>query len=102
MQKALKNLNNMSDAFFVRLVPSEKMAIKADDLVVSLRKVSSHDIKGLSVEEGGTNFKLPGNLGQMGDGNVNAKVFSFWNLNIASSFILSRGCVVIARLGHRM
>lgn len=74
VQKASKNLDKMSDAFFVRLVPSEDMVIKTADLAVSLKKVSSDDLKGLSMEEGPTKFKLPGNLGDMGGDNVNAKV----------------------------
>ena len=74
MEKALKTLNSMSNAFLSRLVPSEKMVIKTDDLAVALTKVSSEDVKGLSMEEGPSKFKLPGNLGNMGDGNVNAKV----------------------------
>ena len=64
----------MSNAFLSRLVTSESMVIKTDDLAVALKKVSPVDIKGLSMEEGSSKFKLPSNLGNMGGGSVNAKV----------------------------
>ena len=66
----------MADAFLGRLVPSEILVIKTDDLAVALKKVFPDDVKGLSMEEGPTNFKLPGNLGNLGGGDVNAKVRS--------------------------
>ena len=74
MKKASGKLTNMSDAFFGRLVPSEDLVIKTTNLAISLKKVSADDIKGLSMEEGPTKFTLPRNLGDMGAGNVNAKV----------------------------
>ena len=74
VEKASQNLQNMSDAFFGRLVRSENLVIKTDDLALALKKVSPDDIKGLSMEEGPTKFKLPGNLGNMGSGDINAKV----------------------------
>ena len=64
----------MSDAFLGRLVPSEKMVIKTNDLAVVLKKVTSDDLKGLSMEEGPSKFKLPSNLGSMDGDSVNAKV----------------------------
>ena len=64
----------MSDAFFGRLVRAESTVIKTSGLAVSLKKVSSDDVKGLNMEEGPTKFNLPGNLGSMGGGDVNAKV----------------------------
>lgn len=64
----------MSDAFLGRLVASESMVIKTNDLAVALKKVSSEGIKGLSMEEGPSKFKLPSNLGDIGGANVNAKV----------------------------
>lgn len=64
----------MSDAFFGRLVRSENLVIKTDDLALALKKVSSDDVKGLSTEEGPTKFELPGNLGNMGTEDINAKV----------------------------
>ena len=64
----------MKDEFFVRLVPSEVLVIKTSDLSISLKKVSPSDVKGLRMEEGPTKFQLPENLGNVGDGNVNAKV----------------------------
>ena len=73
-KKASEKLNNMSDAFFGRLVPSEDLAIKTTNLAIFLKKVTADDVKGLGMEEGPTTFKLPGNLGDIGGGNINAKV----------------------------
>ena len=64
----------MSDAIFGRLVPSEDLVITTVNLVVSLKKVSADDVKGLGMKEGPAKFKLPNNLGNMGGGNINAKV----------------------------
>lgn len=64
----------MSDAFFGRLVPSEDLVIKTTNLAISLKKVSADDVKGLGMEEGLSKFKLPGSLGNMGGGDINAKV----------------------------
>ena len=64
----------MSNAFYGRLVPSEDLVIKTTNLAIALKKVSSDDVKGLGMEEGPTKVKLPGNMGDMGDGNINAKV----------------------------
>lgn len=77
MEKASERLNSMTDAFLGRLVPSEKMVIKTDDLAVVLKKVTSDNLKGLSMEEGPSKFKLPSNLGNMGGANMNAKVRDF-------------------------
>lgn len=74
MQKASEKLDAMNDAFFARLVPSEVLVIKTPELAVALKKVSSDYINGLNMEEGTSRFKLPGNLGQMSGGNINAKV----------------------------
>lgn len=71
----------MTDAFLGRLVSSESMVIKTYDLAVALKKVKADDVKGLSMEEGLSKFKLPDNLGNMGGGNVNAKV---WDLDEGS------------------
>ena len=65
----------MSDAFLERLVPSESMFLKTNDLVVALKKVSAEDVKGLSMEEGSSKFQLPGDLGNVAtEGSVNAQV----------------------------
>ena len=64
----------MSNAFLGRLVISESMVIKTNDLAVALKKVSPDDVKGLNMEEGTSKFKLPNNLGNVGGGSVNAKV----------------------------
>ena len=64
----------MSDAFFIRLVPSEDLVIRTVNLAISLKMISADDLKGLGMEEGPTKVKLPGNLGDMGGGNINAKV----------------------------
>ena len=64
----------MTDAFFGRLVPSEDFAIKTANLLVSLKKVSADDVKGLGMKEGPAKFKLPSNIGNMGGGVINAKV----------------------------
>ena len=65
----------MSEAFLERLVPSESMFLKTNDLVVALKKVSAEDVKGLSMEEGSSKFQLPGDLGNVAaDGSVNAQV----------------------------
>ena len=71
----------MTDAFLGRLVSSESMVIRTNDLAVALKKVKAGDVKGLSMEEGLSKFKLPDNLRNMGGGNVNAKV---WNLDEGS------------------
>lgn len=64
----------MNNAFFVRLVPSENLVIKTVGLTTALKKVSPDDVRGLAMEEGPSKFKLPGNMGNMGAGNINAKV----------------------------
>ncbi|XP_078351512.1 polycystin family receptor for egg jelly-like [Oculina patagonica] len=74
VQEAAEKLDGMSDAFFARLVPSEDLVIRTPELAIALKKVSSDDIKGLNMEEGPSRFKLPGNLGNIGGGNVNAKM----------------------------
>ncbi|KAL9954039.1 hypothetical protein ACROYT_G041527 [Oculina patagonica] len=74
VKKASGKLSNMSDAFFGRLVPAEDLVIKTTNLAISLKKVSADDVKGLGMEEGPSKFKLPGNLGDMGGGNINAKM----------------------------
>lgn len=74
VQKASEKLDTMNDAFFARLVPSEDLVIKTPELAVALKKVSSDDINGFNMEEGPSRFKLPGNLGNMSGGNINAKV----------------------------
>lgn len=73
-KEALEKLNGMSEAFFTRLVPSEDLVIRTDNLVISLKKVLADDVKGLGMEDGPTKFKLPANLGDTGGGNINAKV----------------------------
>ena len=82
VEKASGNLNNMSDAFFGRLVRGEAMVIKTDGLAVSLKKVSSDNVKGLDMEEGPTKFKLPGNLGKIHGGDVNVKVKNLSEMEI--------------------
>ena len=77
VKQAAEKLDAMNDAFFARLVPSENLVLKSPGLTSSLKKVSADGIKGLSMEDGPTKFKLPGNLGNMADGNINAKVKSF-------------------------
>lgn len=74
VKTATEKLSNMSDAFFGRLVPSEDLTIKTANLVVSLKKVSADDAKGLGMKEGPAKFKLPRNVGNIGDGAINAKV----------------------------
>ena len=74
VKQASGKLGNMSDAFFGRLVPSEDLVIKTANLAISLKKVSADDVKGLGMEEGPAKFKLPGNLGNIGGGNINTKV----------------------------
>ena len=74
VKRASEKLSNMSDAFFGRLVPSENLVLKTPNLAISLKKVAGDDMKGLGMGDGPSRFKLPGNLGDMGDGNINAKV----------------------------
>lgn len=74
MKEALEKLNGMSEAFFTRLVPSEDLVIPTNNLEISLKKVSADDVKGLSMENGATKFKLPADVGDMGGANINAKV----------------------------
>ena len=77
MKKAAEKLDAMNNAVFTRLVPSENLVLKTPGLTSTLRKVSADGIKGLNMEDGPTKFRLPGNLGNMADGNINAKVWSF-------------------------
>ena len=70
----MEKLSNTTDALFVRLVPSEDLVIRTVNLAISLKKVFADDVKGLGMEEGPSKVKLPGNLGYMGGGNINAKV----------------------------
>ena len=74
VERADQNLKNMSNAFLGRLVASESMVIKTNDLAIALKKVASDAVRGLSMEEGPSKFKLPNNLGNLGGGDVNAKV----------------------------
>ena len=80
--KASEKLDVMSDAFFARLVPSEDIVIKTQELAVTLKKVSSDNINGLNMKEGPSRFQLPGNLGQMSDGTINVKVRCFKELSL--------------------
>ena len=83
----------MSEAFFARLVASEDLVITTNHLALSLKKVSADAVKGLSMENGATEVKLPANVGDMGGGTINAKVrrlFIHWrsgfchnNLNLS-------------------
>lgn len=74
MERAAQNMNNISDAFLARLVQSESMTIKTNELAVALKKVSSHEVKGLNMNEGPYKFKLPGNLGNTDHAEISAKV----------------------------
>lgn len=92
-QRALENLQGMTEAFLGRLVPSESLVIKTTELAVALKKVSADDVKGLNMEEGYTKFQLPGNLGNLGDGSVNAKVRTLFELCASCLIIRStRNC----------
>ena len=64
----------MSDAFLGRLVTGENFVIRTTELKIALKKVSPGDAKGLNIAEGDTSFQLPGDLGSLGNGSVNAKV----------------------------
>ena len=74
MKKASEKLSNMSDAFFGRLVPSEELVLKTPNLTIFLKKVTANDAKGLSMGDGSSKFKLPSSLGNIGGGEINAKV----------------------------
>ena len=74
VKNALGKLNNMNDALFGRLVPSEAFVIRTNNLATTLKKVAPNDVKGLAMEEGPTKFKLPANLGDIGIGDINAQV----------------------------
>ena len=80
------------------------MVIKTNDLAIALQKVSSENIRGLSMEEGSSKFKLPGDLGYMSGGNVNVKVRSFplHTLFLVPSpqFILSIFCFLFYHIGR--
>ena len=75
VKNALRKLSDMSDALFGRLVPSEVLVIRTNNLAITLKKVAANDVKGLALEEGPTKFKLPANLGDIGGGDINAKVW---------------------------
>lgn len=64
----------MSDAFFDRLVSSEQTVIKSNKMSLALKKVSSEDVKGLTMEEGSSSFKLPSGVDSIGSGDINAQV----------------------------
>lgn len=87
----------MSNAFFGRLVASEALVIKTTNLAISLKKVSADDVKGLGMEEGPSKVKFPNSLGDMGGGNINAKVRTLENLiaifKKSKLFVLSRKAV---------
>ena len=74
MKKALGKLSIISDALFGRLVPSETLVIRTNNLATILKKVAVNDVKELAMEEGPTKFKLPANLGDIGGGDINAQV----------------------------
>lgn len=74
VEKAVQNINNMSNAFLSRLVSSESMLIETDDLSIVLKKVSSDDVKGLCMEGGSSKFTLPDNLGNLVGGEISAQV----------------------------
>jgi len=75
VKKALGKLSIMSDALFGRLVASEALVIRTNNLATTLKKVAVNDLKGLAMEEGPTKFKLPANLGDIGGGDINAQVW---------------------------
>ena len=74
VKKASEKLSSMSDAFFGRLVPSEDLVLKTPNMAISLKKVTANDAKGLSMGDGPSKFKLPSSLGNIGGGEINAKV----------------------------
>lgn len=86
VKKALGKLSNMSDALFGRLVPSEALVIRTNNLATTLKKVAVDDVKGLAMEEGPTKFKLPANLGDIGDGDINVQV---WIVTVFYAFVQS-------------
>jgi len=75
VKKALGKLSIISDALFGRLVPSETLVIRTNNLATILKKVAVNDVKELAMEEGPTKFKLPANLGDIGGGDINAQVW---------------------------
>ena len=83
MKNALGQLSDMSDASFGRLVTSEALVIRTNNLAITLKKVAANDVKGLAMEEGFTKFKLPANLGDIGGGDINAKV---WIVAVFNAF----------------
>jgi len=91
VKKALGKLSIMSDALFGRLVPSEALVIRTNNLATTLKKVAVNDVKGLAMEEGPTKFKLPANLGDIGGGDINAQVWivtgflCFYTVHFASA-----------------
>ena len=84
MKNALGQLSDMSDALFGRLVTSEALVIRTNNLAITLKKVAANDVKGLAMEEGPTKFKLPANLGDIGNGDINAKVWIVAVFNASS------------------
>ena len=74
VKKASEKLSSISDAFFGRLVLSEDLVLRTPNLVISLKKVTANDAKGLTMGGGPSKFKLPSSLGNIGDGEINAKV----------------------------
>ena len=74
VDKALEKLESMNSAFFARLVPSENLVIKTAGLTMALKKLFPKDLNGFNMEYGPAKFKLPSNLGDMGEGDINSKV----------------------------
>lgn len=64
------------ESISLRLVSSERQVIEMDELSLTLNKVTSDQLDGMSVEEGATQFRLPTNISQGAVGDITAKVIT--------------------------
>lgn len=75
-EAALGQVEVIMDSISMRLVSSERQVIEMDELSISLSKVTSEKLDGMSVEEGPTQFRLPTNISQGAVGDIAAKVIT--------------------------
>ncbi|KAL9953993.1 hypothetical protein ACROYT_G041480 [Oculina patagonica] len=97
-EKALGQVEIIMDSISMRLVSSERQVIEMDELSISLSKVTSEKLDGMSVEEGPTQFRLPTNISQGAVGNIAAKMMTTafnpfnWDSDNSSGIVRSSVC----------
>lgn len=79
VEKALQQLDTLTEAISNRLVPYESLTVNVPDLDIFMRSVNAKELRGLYMVGGGAEFKLPDSFDMPGlNGVVNAKVFSMF------------------------